>query len=127
MHPVVSCKLQLKTLPAKKIGFRTAHVPEDGPLSVRLLLAEHGDQVDVVHVAVLPHLHPLARAAALSAALVGRRPLVAVPAPAAAAVVVVLAGHRVAEALDGLGDSDAGGDGAAALLVPLRAPVGIAN
>ena len=109
----------------KKIGFRTAHVPEDGPLSVRLLLAEHGDQVYVVHVAVLPHLHPLARAAALTAALVGRRPLVAVPAPAAAAaaVAVVLAGHRIAEALDGLGDSDAGGDGAAALLVSLRAPV----
>ena len=46
---------------------------------------------------------------------------------AAVAVALAAAGHGVAEALDGLGDSDAGGDGAAALLVPLRAPVGIAN
>ena len=31
-------------------------VPEYGPLPVCPLLAEHGDEVDVVHVAVLPHL-----------------------------------------------------------------------
>ena len=51
---------------------------------------------------------------------------IAVPPAATAAVAVAFtttaAGHGVAEALDGLGDSDAGRDGAAALLVALGAP-----
>ena len=48
-----------------------------------------------------------------------------VPPASTAAVAVALAaaaGHGVAEALDGLGDSDAGRDGTAALLVALGAP-----